>query len=266
MIRSIRAEHAKRKAVENSTGGARYSRSEAGFIITVELLLVFTILIVSLLVALVVLRNALLTSGTFLGPVLVYDSTAPRSRLLGKVTFFDQSQTLRIQRRDPNNGSPILLGVRRDRWTSQSPIFYSGDNCQGRPFVHSPSSFNAMDPEVARRFAFSGELLGSVYAVGAGGVAGRGSPFGAGLLYASDPSEVPGTPKIGSVFISDWEPSDITGGPEPAAGAPWLSYAASPCRDLPDRPRMGLVPALTVSDPEMAENVLAPFLPPFGIR
>ena len=174
-------------------GSAPFRRQrQAGFVITVELLLIFTVVVIAVVVALAAVRNALLDSGVFLRRPLVFDSSAT-PRLVGKVLDLDDSEAARVLRRDPNNGLPVLLGVRVDRFASHTPIFYALDGCLGAAYVHDPSSFGAvLDPEVEERFGFFDELQGVVYAVGAGGTTGPASPFGPGLLYRNDPGAVSG--------------------------------------------------------------------------
>ena len=238
-------------------------RRQAGFVITVELLLIVTIVLLAVVVALLALRNALVDSGVALRRPLVFDNTPPDGRLVGKVVDFDDSETARVLRRDPNNGLAVLLGVRRDRFATHTPVFYAGDSCTGVPYVHDPSSFDVvLDPEVERRFGFLAELQGVVYAVGAGGLVGPASPFGSGLLFRNDPAALPGAPVVASVYISTWELAD---GPLPGPSTPGTSEL-SPCRDLLDGARPGLVPALEVLDPATGANVLRPFVPPFEAR
>ncbi len=245
----------------------RRNRRQGGFIITVELILIFTIVILATLVALAGVRNALIDSGIFLRPLLVFDSTAPDAVLVGKVFDFDDSETPRILRLDPNTDLAIPLAVRNDRFATHTPVFYSADDCTGVPYVHDPSSFGlALDAFVERRFGFVGELAGVVYAVGVGGTVAAGSPFGPGELYRNDPLGISSSPLVTSVYVSSWEFADGASGPPPATAAPWSSSALSPCRELPTVARSGLVDALAVTDPSTAANVLAPFVPPFGVR
>ena len=257
----------KRSAVRGRLAWRRRPRpgrqAEDGFIVTVELLLIFTIVVLAVLVALAALRNALVDSGLVLRPILVFDSTAPDPLLVGPIFDFDGSETPRVLRRDPNNGATVLLGVRSDRFTSHTPVFYSLDECMGAAFVHDPMSFDAtLDPDVELRFGFFDELQGVVYAVGAGGTAGPGSPFGPGLLYRNDPAAMPGAPVVASVYFPTWE---LTVGGAPGPSPPGSSEL-NPCRDLADAARFGLVPALEVTDPDTGMNLLEPFVPPFVVN
>ncbi len=244
-----------------------HTRSQSGFIITVELILIFTIVILATLVALAGVRNALIDSGIAFRRPLVFDSAVPDAQLVGKVVDFDDSETARVLRLDPNDGLTILLGVRSDRFATHTPVFYSADDCTGTAYVHDPSSFGApLNLAVEQRFGFFDELTGVVYAAGAGGPIVAGSPFGPGLLYRNDPLAVSSAPSTTSVYLSAWELADDAGGPPPATAAPWVSSPLSPCRDLPTAGRDGLVPALEVLDPDTTMNVLTPFVPPFGAR
>ena len=247
----------------------RKNRYQAGFVITVEMLLIFTLVILAVLVALAALRNALVDSGLVLRPQLVFDSSAPDSRLVGKVFDFSDSETPRIRRRDPNNGLTVLLGVRPGRFASRAPVFYSGPDCTGVPYVKGPAFLGpvaAVSPALEERLSVFNRLQGIVYAVGAPTAVSV-----AGTLFRDAPSSTPCTPisacpSAASVYVSSWEYVDALepGAPPPSASSP---SELNPCRDFAaPGPRLGLVLAQDVTDPSSSANILAPFQPPFGVR
>lgn len=226
----------------------RSKKRQAGFVITVEALLLFTIVVIAVIVALAAVRNALIESGIFLRPVLVFDSTAPDPLLVGKVFDLHDTETPRVLRRDPNNGLSVPLGVRRGRLTTHAPVFYTLPGCLGPAYVTGPGFLS--DARVSQYH----QLHGVIYAVGA-------DPGGPGLLFRDDGTTVPcsglGCPVVSSVWISEWTFADSTA-PDPTP--------LDPCRALTPGTRDGLVPAVEVLDPATAANVLAPFVPPFRLR
>jgi hypothetical protein len=130
----------------------RRAEGERGFIITLELVLIFTILGIGLLVGIVAIRNALFVwwqkkqSQT----VWVYDSSDP-VQVLGPARDFDEHEAPRlfyIDREfadlDPADPPPAgvdpswqgrnfraFLGVRDDRFTSRHRLFYASPDCSG---------------------------------------------------------------------------------------------------------------------------------------
>lgn len=227
------------------------SRRQAGFILTVELLLIFTIVVIAVVVALAALSARFEDAGIWRGPVWVVDSSAPDALLIGKVLDLDPAGAPRVLRLDPNTGRSLPLGVRVDRFTSRAPVFYDTDGCVGIPWVHSPIVTDGLGVSPYHR------MQGATYAVGAGG----------GLLRddaMATPCSGIGCPTIASVWISEWTTEDslAAGALPPAAGFP----PESPCRDLVDAPLPDLVPAFGVDDPDTMANVLAPFTPPFGVQ
>lgn len=236
--------------------------SQSGFIITVEALFLFTIVVLAVVVALAGLRNALIDSGLVLRPTLVFDSSAPDRILVGKVVDFDDSETPRFLRRDPNTGLTVLLGARVDRFTSHEPVFYSVAGCVGAAYVIAPSAFGPAPGSLADverlegRVGSFNRMRGAVYAIGFSPLTvGPVSPYGTGLLFRDDPATAPALTSVASAFVSSWDHTDAApGDPDPL----------NPCRSLVDVVP-GLVPALPVTDPAISANLLAPFIPPFVV-
>ena len=75
----------------------RRARGQAGFVITLELVLIFTILGIGLLVGLVAIRNALFKwfVNKQAQTVWVYDSSDP-AKVLGPVRDFDEHEAPRL--------------------------------------------------------------------------------------------------------------------------------------------------------------------------
>lgn len=135
----------------------RRAEGERGFIITLELVLIFTILGIGLLVGIVAIRNALFVwwqkkqSHT----VWVYDSSDP-VQVLGPARDFDEHEAPRlffvdrdvawcVPFGDPNcvdveANFRAFVGVRDDRFTSRPRVFYTGLGCTGTPCLPSVSN------------------------------------------------------------------------------------------------------------------------------
>jgi len=125
---------------------------ERGFIITLELVLIFTILGIGLLVGLVAIRNALFVwwQKKQAQTVWVFDSTTAGLGgpfILGPVRDFNEHETPRLFYIDrgvtwgpnpaPNNvfNFRAFIGVRDDRFTSRHRIFYYNANCTGQACI-----------------------------------------------------------------------------------------------------------------------------------
>lgn len=124
------------------------SHRQGGFVLTIELLLITTILIIGTFVGLVAIRDALFkqiqlkqsrnavvldSNGNRLGAALDFDEhDAPR------IPYIDRSVAPLLP--DPNHRNyRVLISVRDDRFTSREPLYYSGDNCTGTPCIKSTS-------------------------------------------------------------------------------------------------------------------------------
>lgn len=111
----------------------RSGKGQAGFIITLELVLIFTILGLGLTVGIVAIRNALfkffLTKRA--AAIYVVDSDPAGQKVLGKALDLDEHEAPRLQFVDSNVdfggvtvNRRVILGVRDDRFTSRHRIFY----------------------------------------------------------------------------------------------------------------------------------------------
>jgi len=144
----------------------RRDDGEQGFIISLELILIFTILGIGLLVGIVAIRNALFVwwQNKQAQTVWVYDSTpSPAGPLiLGPARDFDEHEAPRlfyIDRQVPwcvPFGAPdppgctdtirnyrAFIGVRDDRFTTRSRVFYTELGCIGTPCIPSVSNEDA---------------------------------------------------------------------------------------------------------------------------
>ena len=166
--------------------GSRRVRRQGGFIISMEAILVITILGIGLFIGLAAVRNALFKY--YLArqdtSFVVYDSSSPTRRLLGTAVGFDEHQAPLLAFVDYGVKYPstakernlrALIGVRNDRFTSRQPVFYADANCGGTGEVCiavETNSGGALVPGVDSEAGPIAQLYamqdGPVYAVGAG--------------------------------------------------------------------------------------------------
>ncbi|WP_372865281.1 hypothetical protein [Spongiibacter sp.] len=121
-----------------------YRQRQGGFIITVELILITTIVIIGSLAGISAIRDALRdysadkagsvalvrdANGVILGPAVDYDEhEAPR------IPYIDRS-VLPLAPDPAHRNYRALIGVRDDRFTGREPVYYSGGNCTGTPCI-----------------------------------------------------------------------------------------------------------------------------------
>lgn len=181
-----------RRAGKSPLGSSR--RRQAGFIITIELILITTILVIGSLAGLAAIRDALFkyymtqqsrelvvedASGRALGEVFDVDEhDAPR------ILYLDRSQPPTIQR--------ALIGIRDDRFSSREPLYYETLSCTGVPCIKSSSDEATDSRDIAGDInAGSVSYLhalqgGPVYAIGPGDT--EALP---GFLYRGTPQQCP---------------------------------------------------------------------------
>ena len=235
---------------------SKHVHKQAGFVLTIEAVLIFTILGIGLFVGISAVRDAWFkyTLSQQDQNFYVFDSTvAPQPIVIGKVMGFDEHEAPLVPfidygARTDINGNLInyraLIGVRDDRFTSRQPVFYSDASCSLNPCLAEPSgeaSYNIGVDGIAETggVSYLYALQGITYGIGSGvGGAIKGRLYrqtttacSANLQYAWD---------------SQWV---VTG---------------SPCRDIADT---GANPAgfFIAESLERAanENVLDPLIPPF---
>ncbi|MDC0662282.1 hypothetical protein [Marinobacter sp. SS21] len=107
---------------------------EAGFVITLELLLIVTILVLGSMVGIVAIRDALVKQyvNSQSQQAIVADAGG---KVLGKAVDFDEHDAPRIVLIDRSlpRSYRTLIGVRDDRFTSREAVYYAGPNCSGVP-------------------------------------------------------------------------------------------------------------------------------------
>lgn len=114
----------------------RSTEGQAGFVITLELILIFTILGLGVMVGIVAIRNALfkLFLNKKSAEIYVVDSDPAGQKVLGKAFDLDEHEAPRLQFVDKDVTFPqangvtvnrrVIVGVRDDRFTTRHRIFY----------------------------------------------------------------------------------------------------------------------------------------------
>lgn len=128
---------------------------------SLELLLVLTILVVGALVGVIALRNGLfrLASSRAAATVFVKDSTAPSPFQFRPVSY-DLCEAPQVLCLDPANQLSALLGMRPNRFVSRDRVYYTGPGCTGTPYVAVPG-------DSTLPVGYFNALQGVTYAVGA---------------------------------------------------------------------------------------------------
>ncbi len=179
-------------------------RHQGGFIITIELILIVTILLIGSMVGIVAVRDALFKYyvNQQSQQAYVIDDTGT---VLGKAVDFDEHEAPRIFYidRTQEQNYRALIGIRDDRFTGREPLYYEGNSCQGDPCIKSPSNEGA-DSTGTDGIAGTG-AVGYIYGLQgtptyAIGRAPAGLP---GFLYRETPAQCAAAPEdIGSRWLS----------------------------------------------------------------
>ncbi len=189
------------------------SGAESGYLLTLGLILVFTILIIGSLVGINILRAVFIVKAE---TGLIEDS-AVTPATVGKAVSYDLCEAPQIPCRDtgltpadivtpgPTEGLYALLAVRPDRFVSRDRIYYTGADCLipgGDTAYIAPPAVAATTPVLP--VGYLNALQSVSYGVGAptGWVFATMSPTGPGLLYRSADAAVPATVAVASVWTS----------------------------------------------------------------
>tara|TARA_R110002167_G_scaffold109668_1_gene279626 strand:+ start:3139 stop:4200 length:1062 start_codon:yes stop_codon:yes gene_type:complete len=151
----------KKFRVNNHPRTLQGHKSQQGFVLTIELLLLVTILVIGSFVGIVAVRDALFkqkvkqldntivvsdSNGTAMGEMVSLDEhDAPQ------LFFIDRTST------ESEQNYRALIGVRDDRFTSREPIYYTQLNCQGDPCI-KPVSTESMDDAGVSRLPATGAV------------------------------------------------------------------------------------------------------------
>lgn len=228
--------------------GPSARRREHGFVITLEFLVVMAIFVLPLVIGGVLLGRKMLTlylnqheyadqpnsQGT------VWDSTAT-PRVVGPVVGFDPFEAPLILFRDDATKAAVILGVRRDRFTSYGHVFYTDDACSQNPRVRAWNASAATPGAGYPPIGFAYQDQARSYAVGNGNVLYQsGTPTGIDVMSTgADPLYV-------------WESQSLI----PSAGGP----PTPPCFLVADGVMIyNLVDAAVVIDLDGPGNYTPPF-------
>lgn len=117
---------------------------QGGFVLTIELILISTILVIGSFSGLVLIRDALIKQKSAISDQQMVVSDA-NGTILGRVIGFDKHEAPKVPLIDRSlqestgNAYRALLSIRDDRFTSREAVYYSGANCTGTPCVKAPS-------------------------------------------------------------------------------------------------------------------------------
>ena len=175
-------------------------RKQAGFVLTIELILITTILIIGSFVGISAVRNALVKSQVAQQnrDITVADSNGVK---LGKMLSLNEHETPIVPFIDggvaPLAPDPAhknyraILGVRDDRFTSREPVYYDSPNCTGNPCIKGISD-ETSDNRGVDNIDASGAVSylhalqgGPNYAIG------RSNNAVTGYLFRSTPQQCP---------------------------------------------------------------------------
>jgi hypothetical protein len=161
----------------------------SGFILTLTLILVATLLVIGTFVGFAALRNGLLLRSQKL---MILDSSDP-PQVIGWPVDFDLCEAPGILHQDPDNGLRALVYVRPDRFVTRNRVYYSGAGCTGDPYLAPPAVPPFAPPGLPVGYLNGGlDIDGAparvVYGVGAstGFDFGTMLPTGPGRLYRGE--------------------------------------------------------------------------------
>jgi hypothetical protein len=231
---------------------------QKGFIITIELILISTVLVIGTFVGVVAIRDALFKQYIQKQSRDVY-VTDSDGRVLGKAIDYDEHEAPRIPYIDrtvePASPDPAhrnyraLIGIRDDRFTSREPVYYDGANCTGTPCIKAPSDETADNVGIDNLSATG--AVGYIYKLQDGPTYAIGrSPDGIkGYLFRETANSCPVSPElIQSRYISQ---KVVTGSPCEAVSVgtgggdgDFVADADTSCLVAADDP-LGLIPDCT---------------------
>jgi len=146
--------------LSNKVANKQFNK-EKGFVLTIELILIITILVIGSFVGIAAIRDALLMQKVKQQDrsIIIADSN---NKVLGEVINFDEHdapQLFYIDRTatDTDKNYRALIGVRDDRFTSREPIYYTALNCKGDPCI-KPTSNETLDSSGVSRLPNTGAV------------------------------------------------------------------------------------------------------------
>lgn len=171
----------------------------AGFVITVETLLLITLFLLPLLLGGILLARKLGTlyldrreySEVPYSRATVFDSSGPTAKILGPVIGYDPYESPLVIFRDDATKAGVILGVRTDRLTSYAQVFYTDSACTMTPRIRSYDA-TVGTGDVAPLYSYlpSGvafQMQGIAYAMGNGNILYRSTTAtGASVTSAAD--------------------------------------------------------------------------------
>lgn len=245
----------------------------AGFIISLELILITTILLIGSIVGVIAVRNALfqLRAAKAAFEVVVKDASDPPIRV--KPVSYDLCEAPQILCRDfgydennlvvpgPSEGLNALVGVRPDRFVTRNQIYFTGDGCAGDAYLAAPAipgspNFPPTLPVGYYNCALQVDMTSAPVCYGVGPPASWPCLLGTtctdgGRLYKND-----GIVLASPAILSRWVSLNPDCALDPGPGSTDI------CDDTFETlaGELMLLPAIEVTD-MAGDNVLAPFVP-----
>lgn len=117
---------------------------QKGYILTIELILIITILVIGSIGGIILVRDALIKRSVqkVNNQAIVIDA---EKKPLGIAISFDEHQAPLVFLHDRSGEKTYraLIGIRDDRFTSREAIYYDAPNCQGNPCIKGLSDENS---------------------------------------------------------------------------------------------------------------------------
>lgn len=116
-------------------------QKQKGFILTIELILIITILVIGSFAGIVMVRDALFKR--HMNKVDSQTTIIDQSdKLIGVAIGFDEHQAPLVfyYDRESDQSYRALIGIRDDRFTSREAVYYSAPNCTGDPCIKTLSN------------------------------------------------------------------------------------------------------------------------------
>ncbi len=180
---------------------------QSGFVISLELILILTVLVIGTLVGVIAVRNALfeLRENKLASTVIVKDSSDPVFYF--KPVSYDLCEAPQILCRDPGYTLPAptlgpaeglfaLVAIRPDRFATRDRIYYTTTDCTGAAYIAAPGDSSL---PIGYLNALQVDANGDAVSYGVGQ---DDATTPAGVLYRSTTMDAAALTTIASVWTS----------------------------------------------------------------
>lgn len=133
-------------------------KKQQGYILTIELILIITILVIGSIGGIILVRDALIkrSAQKVNSQVVVIDA---ENKPLGIAISFDEHQAplIFLSDRSSEIAYRALIGIRDDRFTTREAIYYDAPNCQGNPCIKGVTDEDSDSKGISQR-VFTGNV------------------------------------------------------------------------------------------------------------